>query len=111
MGKITMPSHEETAAALETSIAHWRANVDGPIENATTAWYDCALCLVFAQGLECEGCPVHKRTNLIDCINTPFDMAFSLHHAVRYVSGSEAEFRIAAKAELDFLISLREETV
>lgn len=91
----------ETEKALRESIAHWERNVSG--ETNQLGREDCALCLRF--GPDCvrfdgERCPVHIKTGLDGCQNTPYAGA---HHHYEY---SHKVRRPFYQAELDFLKSL-----
>lgn len=104
-----------TAEALEASIRHWQENVNAQrAPEASTSPEDCALCrMFFRNGMRdaCRGCPVFKKTGKSHCDDTPYDLALPAHENWEHGYGGIAmrdAFRIAAKAELDFLISLRE---
>jgi hypothetical protein len=98
-----------TAEALEKSIEHWRENAEGEIEKATTHGGHCALCLVFARH-DCDGCPVADGDHE-NCKGTPYWSADAAFHRWRKTPTPETEaaFRAAAREELAFLESLREE--
>lgn len=107
----------KTATLLEASIVHWHENSRAmdPDDYTIGAGY-CALCGEFNDYPNpCVGCPVHSRTGLRSCKRTPYEEAAdALHewHALaeasktaRMLAGRAA--RKAARAERDFLISLR----
>lgn len=105
----------KTAEALESSILHWQDNVaaERPLDASTSA-EDCALCrMFFRNGMRdaCRGCPVFLKTGKSHCDDTPYDLALPAHENWDDGYGGIAmrdAFRLAAQAELDFLISLRE---
>ena len=103
----------ETREALEKSIEHWRQNVAAETpDDVDTSSSACALCRAFAsQG--CHGCPVAEFTGKPACARTPYSEADS--RLARWESYQDYEkardaWRVAAQAELDFLISLRPQT-
>jgi hypothetical protein len=96
----------ETLAALKASIQHWQENVEAktPAEASIKA-SDCALCQRFAA---CNGCPVAVATERSGCAGTPYltaYYAFKLWEAWPD-DKADADWRQAAQAELDFLISI-----
>lgn len=114
---------EEAVTALELSIEHWKQNVaaERPSE-ARCSGNDCALCLKFyafdyvenerddvEYFEECARCPVYAATGGQQfCNGTPYYEARMALSEWRYGSKTGREdWIIAAKAELDFLISLR----
>jgi hypothetical protein len=105
----------ETRAALEASIKHWEENV-----SAEQAWETsvgpskCALCALFSAQLtttenHCGGCPVAEAVGEISCEGTPYLKAVSarIDWLMSPSGGTKRQWREAAQAELDFLISLR----
>lgn len=100
----------ETREALEKSIKHWEENVKAETLEATSIGADdCALCQMFDEDYFCSGCPVSERTGLNDCRSSPYERA--RRERIRWLcgTGTRDEWRAAAQAELDFLISLRPE--
>lgn len=98
---------DRTLTALKESIEHWRRLASGnrlPKENTDAEC--CALCAAFvdlSDDDECHGCPVFERTDEHFCETTPYSIA----NLAAYDFGLDTpEFKQAAKAELDFLISL-----
>ena len=66
----------------------------------------CALCRVYSLLVNCNGCPVRKRTGFSYCWETPYE------EWCKQAQGDldPGAMLAAARAELDFLKSLREET-
>ena len=102
-----MRMNRETLKALHGSIGKWDRIVkdtralDKGIEN-------CNLCLSVSA---CERCPVYKKSNAINCENTPYDKWFE--HSKEHSSLGEIhrephckECMSLAKTERAFLISL-----
>jgi len=112
-----------TTIALEKSIDHWEQNLFGPFEEARVYGDDCALCGLFS-GDNCDGCPVAERTGESECDDSPWNEARWAFDKVRGIDGgstypryfgqsrtlAELAFREAARKELEFLISLRDDT-
>jgi hypothetical protein len=103
-----------TRDALESSIKHWQENVAvTSFGQATIGPHDCALCNLFnvyedkLEERNCIGCPVRKATGQRYCCGSPFEKVCSAHRAFQGDDANLQEFRDAAQAELDFLISLR----
>jgi hypothetical protein len=101
----------KTAEALEKSIEHWRENecVTNKHDACVTA-DECALCGVFVNEENehmstCAGCPVSTHVGRSDCFGSPWEEAYKRRYKGKF---SLAEFREAAKAEREFLESLRE---
>ncbi len=104
----------EVAEALEASIRHWdeNAKAERP-EDAHTTGAECALCQLFKDRggiVRCDKCPVAKRVDADSCEGTPYHKAWAAPHGWRLYQNTEAKkrFHVAALAERDFLISLRE---
>ena len=94
----------EVVAALEASIKHWEENAAASdLEDVTLGTNYCALCQMFHK-LCCRGCPVQERTKMSYCIGTPYEDAEEFASPQTF-----AKFLDAARAELEFLKSLREE--
>ena len=102
------------AKALEKSIIHWEKNLAAKSPgDVKLSPYSCALCREFIikdkDNGRCMRCPIMARTGKTGCEGTPYDDAhiaadlwfYSLH-------GGEDAFRAAARAEIEFLKSLRE---
>lgn len=100
----------KTLAALKASIKHWQENVEAKTPGQIRLGADnCALCAIFNQDKEnCVGCPVSEKTGHSYCEGTPYEEAvckyaiFSTDPSIK----KKKEWRAAAQAELDFLISL-----
>ena len=102
--------------ALDGSIEKWDRIVKSTdaLDKATE---NCPLCQKYLNSgaPNCSGCPVAKRTGEEGCVGSPYDEWGDHHdtaHDVRYkhehrIPGCKECMRIA-KAELAFLISLRE---
>lgn len=105
-----MSMDAKTLTALRGSIAKWRAIVDGTGEDHGAD--NCPLCEAFFDGPDdddpiCVGCPVAeaRRPN---CAQTPYwnwRELFSVESRWPLRAGTIKQ-KVAAKAELDFLISL-----
>jgi len=94
---------KKTKQALEGSIAKWEAIVAGTGEDQGVC--NCPLCRLFF-GKDCVGCPVMERTGRWCCRGSPYDAWSTLHDEEMPDEKRVAE---AAKTELEFLKSLREE--
>lgn len=106
---------KETEEALERSIKHWRE-----LEQVTARPFldhitsrNCPLCDLFIDN-DCGGCPVYESTSdgrRERCERTPWARAWNALIAWSPKEDQEkaAHFRAAAKAEREFLESLREE--
>lgn len=104
-----------TSDALEASIKHWEENVAAKAPEDAKIFSDsCALCAIYnniAIDKGCIGCPVEAVTRRPECGGSPWGRAFRAKIVWYHSQRSEAaksDWRIAAQAELDFLISLRE---
>lgn len=109
---MTHTTHTTQAAeALELSILHWQENVAAETpDGASTNASKCALCREFA-GDGCRNCPVMARTGRDGCFGTPYYEAYdALRNWRDGINARREQWRIAAQAELDFLISLRDPT-
>lgn len=100
---------QRTADALDASIAHWEQNVAARTPSGvSTGSKDCALCNTFMNGRSCPGCPVSDTTGVGQCRGTPYyDARAALSNWVDDRAAEEG-FRVAARAEVDFLKSLRQ---
>src|SRR5271156_2753264 len=107
--------NKETEKALEASIKHWEKNLAAEIpEEASIDGKNCALCNMFFNNNAddyCIGCPVRLKTGYYGCHRTPYTEAMDAY--VEWEENSsivnvQTRWRAAAKAELDFLIGLRE---
>jgi hypothetical protein len=101
-----------TREALEASIKHWRENVEAESPEYVKVHGDaCPLCTEFYAHSDCIGCPVADKTEDYFCFGTPYYRARSAHE--RWTADKDVtsrnDWREAAQAELDFLISLRPE--
>lgn len=93
----------KTLHALRASIAHWKENEQvTDIDDAKTGARHCALCVLFFDfPNDCKGCPVKEKTGKNNCRDTPY------YQTVDSKNDSDLEaFRLAAKAEREFLESL-----
>ena len=100
---------EATREALEASIAHWK-DVAQAADPRTTVigCSSCALCTLFRRD-GCIGCPVMAHTGRDLCKKTPYGAvlrAFLISTVVPRIKGTA--FRAAARAEIEFLESLRD---
>lgn len=90
-----------TLAALRSSIEHWKENEQvTDIIDAKIGTGSCALCKLFFRNL-CKDCPVFNRTGKDLCVDTPYRAVVE----AKEENNLEA-FRLAAKAEREFLESL-----
>lgn len=106
----------KTHQALEDSIKHWKRVVADPL-GEPTGEKACALCQTYARECGCQDCPVMQRTGKSSCLETPFGKfrdakADALHIDSSTSSVAERLDQLSklAEEELQFLISLREET-
>ncbi len=113
----------EAAKALEESIAHWERMVSGERQRSRAGFDifetpfagDCPLCALYlhkgggTSETSCCGCPVRKATGRDSCEETPWENAADAFRdsPVEPKTYLTWEFKKAAQAELDFLISLR----
>lgn len=96
---------KRTREALEGSINKWQAIVAGTEYDQGS--YNCPLCHLFnhhASDPTCVGCPVATATGMVGCDGTPYE-TFCEHSTNGYARSPSA--KRVARAELDFLISLR----
>ena len=108
-----------TAEALEKSIEHWRSIVVGPLMETHLGPATCELCREFNPVVnkhipfrdKCVGCPVYAHAGHTGCSSTPYDAAEDALYEYwsNMTSDNESAFRAAARQELAFLESLREE--
>jgi hypothetical protein len=106
----------EALAALKGSIRHWHENVEAEDYFGTSTDVGaCALCKAYwyaNESISCEGCPVYARTGQKRCGGTPFfdaeeaQDAWSKAQTAIDNRSARIEWRKAAQAELNFLISL-----
>jgi hypothetical protein len=99
----------EALTALRASIKHWQDNVAAETpDDASIAAGDCALCDAFHDEGQCTGCPVFNLTGKPQCRKTPYANASFWFEAWEDNPSIKniTEWRKAAQAELDFLISL-----
>ena len=112
----------KTAKALEASILHWQENAAAETPTQAEISSDgCALCKIFYERTNeadpdgpCFGCPVRARSRRSECASTPWRKAASAWFVWEddpMSPGARNNFRVAAQAEIDFLISLREPIV
>lgn len=103
---------ERTLKALEGSIKKWADIVAGTgVDEGTD---NCPLCKEFfkkqtPKGPYCVGCPVADKANAVGCHSTPYISWAALFPSSDYASckANTPERVEAAKAELEFLKSLR----
>ncbi len=102
----------KTREALEGSIAKWQAIVDGTGYDRGIS--NCPLCKMFYENITinvddfntyCCGCPVSEKVGDDNCMETPYMRWDRLKG--RDATADTPERKVAAQAELDFLISLR----
>jgi len=96
---------------LELSIRKWehiydaikrlRKYIPNTIGKLEDGAHNCALCEI-AFDSDCEVCPIAQTTNSKRCIGTPY---WSFETALR--KGDLRKLKQAARAEIDFLKSLR----
>lgn len=106
-----MPMSERAATALEKSIKHWEENAaagEDQFYSIHITSESCSLCDEFADSDDCDGCPVSEKTGYGNCEFSPWPKAYWAHRAYLCERGSWKKWREAAKAELEFLKSLRE---
>lgn len=105
---------DRTRVALEGSVEKWEKIVAGTGEDEGPS--DCALCKTFlCQEGHCKGCPVALRTGMGGCEGSPYeewDKHWDEHHwdgtVNPHVTPGCPDCERLARAELDFLRSLRE---
>lgn len=120
---------KRTSDALEASIKHWQENVaaEKP-SDVSLKGSDCALCRMFFNSERvdsCSGCPVRIRTGRSSCGSTPYESACYARdewaesinsdwgngvRITKEIDDAREVWRTAARAELDFLKSLRQPT-
>jgi hypothetical protein len=97
---------DETLAALKGSIAKWEAIVDGTgVDDGPD---NCPLCEIF-YAKECIGCPVALKSGYPGCSNTPYEDQWGQVFSDCFTNiyrANTPERKVAAQAELHFLISL-----
>jgi hypothetical protein len=98
-----------TLEALRQSIAQWEEYAtDTPMTNVVIGTSSCPLCARFFgkafDGTRCRGCPVYTFTGKTSCEGTPFRAAVDAKY------NTVSAFRLAARAEADFLKSLLPES-
>lgn len=107
----------KTINALEDSIEHWRRFVEcKSAADESIYTNDCALCKLFYDKQAhfecydkcqcCNKCPVKARTGFAFCKNSPWKTAYENKSYGKY----STQFLAAALLELNFLISLREDS-
>lgn len=102
----------ETREALEKSIQHWeRLSTGNRQQDEIPGRLNCALCVLFWRsedaGISCRGCPVQERTGFNCCRGTPYADVSDFWDSEDPELLDTSEFRELAKAELEFLKSLR----
>ena len=105
-----MATPEQTAEALEKSIAHWEENARAErLEDVKTSASDCALCALFRKN-SCKGCPVAVRAGMGGCWGSPYIRVAKAETAwsVNDTPKNRDTFRAVAQSEVDFLKSLRQ---
>ena len=110
---------------MNVLLKHWEENLAAETpDQADVSIKHCALCRVFYSN-DCEGCPVRNKTGVSHCVYSPYDIAHNkLYDWEDMYLGNEdklylctkkevlkkrTQWRIAAREELKFLKSLREE--
>lgn len=109
------PMDNETLTALIAGAEKWDRNVKAiDLEDAEIYSDSCELCAMFLDK-ECDGCPIMQSTGVIHCLETPWVDASRMFDRWRqsFFSGdtdaaknARDSFRIASKAESEFLWSL-----
>jgi hypothetical protein len=115
---------KETLEALEGSISKWEKIVAGTGEDQGRD--NCSLCSKFydLEGPEdlsgnkqemCYGCPVSIASGIEGCVGTPYSIYSRAQWGIDHKDGSYEENSLikfaAAQRELDFLMSLRPDSV
>lgn len=102
-----------TRTALEGSIKKWEDVLAGKIKEMGPE--NCPLCDIFYNRVNCGKCPVKVSTGAPTCENSPYD-AWLRYQSSRFLKGNRNAYwatdkrsKNLAKAERDFLISLRVE--
>lgn len=109
--------------ALEKSIAKWEANTTAKTSyQFRTGPKDCALCREFLDHsliAPCSYCPVFRKTGVNFCCGTPYMKASSARQlwviglseqaSKEQIKQLRANAQEAAREEVDFLKSLREQ--
>jgi hypothetical protein len=99
----------KTERALRKACAHWKRLATGKQKRRESIFAkDCALCKLFVipykkRTKDCAGCPVRKRTGWPLCKGSPWSRVYNIFN---YANTHGAEFREAARAQLEFLQSL-----
>lgn len=112
--------NKATRIALEGSINKWRDILAKKCPDEGSD--NCSLCSTFKRSylfpnnvhsISCFGCPVEESTGQSGCLGSPYD-AWKRHQDLRCGAenrnaswATDKRSKTLAKAELDFLISLR----
>ena len=100
---------KRTLAALKASIVKWEGNVAAKTPGQVLLGPEsCPLCALFFVG-DCHGCPVRQFTGDRDCCGSPYDEALDAWDAwdnEPTIQKYKTAWREAARAELNFLVSL-----
>lgn len=102
---MSTPTKEETLAAIDGSIAHWKRHATGTAEPwEGTRSSDCELCGLFLNGphYNCEGCPLFEFTGKTQCGHDTWVMADDA-----YYEESPVKFKDAARGMVDLLNDAR----
>ena len=94
----------KTTKALEASIEKWETNAQVPaLEEAKIAPRDCPLCDIYWD-IDCDGCPVARRTGCRGCTGSPYSAA-----AKAFAANDLPGLHSASRREVEFLTSLLQE--
>ena len=103
----------ETLKALKESVAHWErllaCKTKQELEAEGYGAEHCALCEMFSENPQCNGCPVAESTGEDSCDGTPYykaDKELDRYLGYWVVNPRKTFPRKQVKAELDFLKSL-----
>ncbi len=94
----------EALSALQESIRHWEQNTQAKtIDDIYIGADYCALCKLYLDTFNCDGCPVYETTAVHYCGKTPFEDVSRSRYELPFDLG---KFIDAAHKELAFLKSL-----
>jgi hypothetical protein len=101
---------QETLNALDKSIQHWQNYADGKgEEEGYPNEHNCELCNNFFTYPDyCKDCPVKLTTGFGFCETSPYRKAARAGILHGHIDYTTEQFLSAAREELNFLISIRE---